>query len=200
MVIGGQPALSSERPARVRRQEREGTSDLRRHGDEVEFGFAMVGLPQDARSEPAEGSSKRSRQEAPEEMIVSPPQAGPFRKGQSGQREGPIIPRRAANGRLVADRAGTGLPGPKREAGTGLKPKLGRSAFARERLTQAEARTGTAGAERVSGQGSSDRSDANPGSDGRAGWKRSWAARLSRSGSRGRSPGDRAADRDRRDA
>ena len=149
----------------------------------------------------AGGSSKRSRQEAPEEMIVSPPQAGPLaRAGQGSAKDRSSQEGPRTDGRWPTETA-PGLPGMETGGGSRTGPKLGRDAFARKRL-RTERRRGP-GPPKPNGeveQGSSDRSAADPGSDGRAGWMRRTAARRSRAEIRGRSPGDRAADRDRRDA
>ena len=56
-------------------------------------------------------------------MIVSPPQAGIPARG-SGQRDRPIVPRRAANGRTVAERLVTGLPGSSSGGGFRTGPML----------------------------------------------------------------------------
>ena len=148
-VIGGQPALSSKRPARVRWQERKGTFDLRRHGDEVEFGFAMSGLPPDAHPERAGGSSKRSRQRGAgrDDRLTA---AGRIpRKGVIRAARKTTVPRRAANGRCG------GRPNPdlacqrwRRKAGSGPDRGLAAMLLQGSGCSQAEARTRTVGAER----------------------------------------------------
>jgi hypothetical protein len=189
LVIGGQPALSSKRPARDWRQEREGTSDLRRHGDEVEFlvckGWASSGCPVGASrrifgAKPARGAGRDDRLTA----------AGRIpRKGVVRAARKTTVPRRAVNGRLVATLAGTGLPGRAREAGSGPTPKLGGRSALRS-AARSKQRRGPGPPERSGEEATVFGLEFDdPEAPAEPGGSKGKAARLERSGSLGEEPG-----------
>ena len=81
------PLLQETRKGQAAGKERNFRSPPARRRSGIRFcnEWASLGCP----SGRAGGSSKRSRQEAPEEMIVSPPQAGsPARCGQGSAKDG----------------------------------------------------------------------------------------------------------------
>jgi hypothetical protein len=148
MVIGGQPALSSGRARKGFRAGKGGNfrSPPARRWSGIQF-QGCSGLPRKPGRTRGEGSPERSRQEAPEEMIVSPPQAGSSARDFRAARKTD----RPKKGRERTDGGRTGRDWLARiETGGGYRtgPRHGEDASARKGGNQAEARTGTAGAER----------------------------------------------------
>ena len=198
----GATALSSEKPARAGRQGREAVfrspPARRRSGIRFREGRASPGRPVGTErkifgAKPARGAGRDDRLTA----------AGRIpRKGRSGQRERPIVPRRAANGRYGGrPNRSLACQGTEREAGLRTGPTLEAVVFARTSSGKSRGKDQDRRSRLVDGQRSSDRSlrsrEATAEPDGRdeGGRKAVVGAEI-----RGRSPGNRAADRDRRDA